>query len=137
MEINSIQKGAANTSPDYTATIQSKLLYELALLLLGEKITSLSRKPLKVLFNTNENPRKRKLLIAAMNNSDKVDCVVSVDKYSLGYVHASRRAKWRIIYNFVDLGLFSPSAARPEAHDGRTILVPRNLINKSRGIHHT
>ena len=88
----------------------------------GRRIEGLAR----VLFWAVKNLKKWKTAIMRVNRcSDLVDCVVSVDKYSLRYVHPSRRVKWRVIYNFVDLNLFKPSFRDPSKE--KRILVPKNL----------
>ena len=89
----------------------------------GRRIEDLAR----VLFWAVKNLKKWKTAVMEVNRcSDLVDCVVSVDKDSLRYVHPSRRVKWRVIYNFVDLNLFKPSF-RDDPSKEKRILVPRNL----------
>jgi len=89
----------------------------------GRRIEDLAR----TLFWVKNNLKERKTAIIRVNRcSDLVDCVVSVDKDSLRYVHPSRRVKWRVIYNFVDLNLFKPSFRKTLSSE-KIILVPRNL----------
>ena len=91
--------------------------------LLGKRTVNLAR----ALFLVKNDVKKRKSAVMEVNRcSDLVDCVVSVDKDSLRYVHPSRRVKWRVIYNFVDLNLFKPSF-RDDPSKEKRILVPRNL----------
>lgn len=102
--------------------------HNLIRLFLGEKIADLSMKPYKFLLYVRENIRRKKFAISLVNSSSAyVDIVVSVDKDSLRYVNPSQRAKWKVIYNFVDFNIFNPNLPRQNNFHGKTILVPRNL----------
>jgi len=112
----------------FSVSAKASMLYMPAGLSFGETIANLSLKPIRILFREKRNMQQRQISIVTVNrNSAKVDCVVSVDKNSLNYVHPSKRPKWIVIYNFVDFDLFNPKAPRRDTFNGRTILVARNL----------
>jgi len=112
----------------FCGPVENFMPYNLIKLFLGEKIGYLAMKPYKFLLYVRGTIRKKKFAMSTVNSSSEyVDIVVSVDKDSLRYVNPSQRAKWKVIYNFVDFNIFNPNVPRQNDFYGKTILVPRNL----------
>jgi len=63
-----------------------------------------------------------------VNDAD-APLIVSVDRDSLKYLLPTRRGRWIVIHNFVNLNLFNPYVEPTLKFDDSyiNILVPRNL----------
>jgi len=86
------------------------------------------RKILALAYFSIRNEVSRFKAIKSLNDAD-APIIVSVDRNSLKYLLPTRKSRWIVIHNFVDLNLFNPNVEPTLRFDDSciNILVPRNL----------